>query len=320
MGAGIAREPAGFLAAPSRQLLGPVHGFAYNPPRSLKDPDRTVHRLERSPDYSRRMATDPPSPARPTPLDAAQREPLSVVIITRDAAAHLGACLASIGFADEIVVLDSGSRDDTVVMARAAGARVEHADWAGFGPQKQRAVALASHDWVLCLDADERVSERLRASILATLGRPTQMAWRMPRANRFMGRTLRHGEGYPDWSLRLFHRAHARWSDDAVHEKVIPDGAVGTLSGDLLHESAETLETYWAKQNRYTTLQAQALFAAGRRAGTAQIALSPLVRFVKFYVFKRGFLDGLPGLVHITIGCLNSMMKYAKLRELAREG
>jgi glycosyltransferase involved in cell wall biosynthesis len=265
------------------------------------------------------MASTPPSPARSHPHDAAQPKALSVVIITRDAAAHLGPCLASVAFADEIVVLDSGSRDDTVAMARAAGARVEHADWVGFGPQKQRAVALAAHDWVLCLDADERVSEPLRESIVAALANPSHMAWRMARANRFMGRTLRHGEGYPDWSLRLFHRGHARWSDDAVHEKVLAGGPVGTLPGDLLHESAETLETYWAKQNRYTTLQAQALFAQGRRAGVAQIALSPLVRFIKFYIVKRGFLDGLPGLVHIAIGCLNSMMKYAKLRELANE-
>lgn len=253
------------------------------------------------------------------PAPPPQRARLSVVIITLDAAAPLTGCLASVAFADEIVILDSGSKDDTCAIAARAGARFVQGDWPGFGVQKQRAVALATHDWVLCLDADERVSAPLQAAIRAALaGAPAHMAWRMARANRFMGRLLRHGEGYPDWSLRLFHRAHARWSDDPVHEKVLTETTVGTLAGDLLHESAESLETYLAKQNRYTTLQAQALAARGERAGWGRIAASPLVRFVKFYVLKRGFLDGLPGLVHIAIGCFNSHIKYAKLREMNR--
>ncbi len=176
----------------------------------------------------------------------------------------------------------------------------------------------AKHDWVLCLDADERVTPALRASIESALEAGTPHAWRMARANRFMGRVLRHGEGYPDWSLRLFHRGHARWSDDAVHEKVTTDGAIGTLTGDLLHESAETLESYLAKQNRYTSLQAERLHRDGHSAGWASIALSPLLRFIKFYIFRLGFLDGVPGLVHIAIGCSNSMVKYAKLRSLNR--
>lgn len=248
-----------------------------------------------------------------------QRARLSVVIITLNAAAQLPECLESAAFADEIVVLDSGSTDATRAIAAHAGARFVEGDWPGFGLQKQRAVALATSDWVLCLDADERISDRLRESILAALtGEPGHLAWRMARANRFMGRVLRHGEGYPDWSLRLFHRAHARWSDDAVHEKVLIDTAVGTLEGDLLHESAETLDSYLVKQNRYTTLQAEQLAARGERATWGRIAASPLVRFFKFYVVKRGFLDGVPGLVHIAIGCFNSHMKYAKLRELNR--
>ena len=241
-----------------------------------------------------------------------------MVIITLNAASQLAECLESAAFADEIVVLDSGSTDATLAIATHAGARVVQGDWPGFGIQKQRAVALATHDWVLCLDADERISERLRESILVALAGAGQMAWRMARANRFMGRILRHGEGYPDWSLRMFHRTHARWSDDAVHEKVLTDTAVGTLAGDLLHESAETLDAYLAKQNRYTTLQAEQLAVRGESASWGRIVASPLVRFFKFYVVKRGFLDGLPGLIHISIGCFNSHMKYAKLRELRR--
>ena len=258
-----------------------------------------------------------------TPQDA-QRVPLSAVLITLNAASQLEACLASLAFADEILVVDSGSTDATVEIAQRHGARVLQQAWLGFGPQKQFAVKNAAHDWVLCLDADERVTPELRGSIAKTLVHQrssAKPAWRMARANVFMGRVLRHGEGYPDWSLRLFHRDHAHWSDDPVHESVnaAPGTPVGTLTGDLMHESSETLAIYLAKQNRYTDLQAQRLFAAGRRAGALRIALAPVVRFFKFYVFRLGFLDGVPGLVHILIGCQNSMLKYAKLRELGRE-
>ncbi|MBF0161503.1 MAG: glycosyltransferase family 2 protein [Magnetococcales bacterium] len=237
---------------------------------------------------------------------------LSAVIITQDAAAVLPACLASVAFADEILVVDAGSRDATVEIARTAGAKIITQPWLGYGPQKQLAVRRAAHDWVLCLDADERVSEPLRLQILQALEAPPFYAYTMPRCNRFMGRWLRHGEGYPDLSLRLFHRAHGRWSNDPIHERVESSGPVGRLQGDILHESAASLADYLAKQNRYTTLQAQQLLASGQRVGVRQLLMSPLLRFIKFYLLRRGFLDGIPGLVHISIGCFNSFIKYAK--------
>ena len=243
-------------------------------------------------------------------------QPLSVVIITRNAASQLAACLASASFADEILVVDSGSNDGTAELAEARGARVIQKAFLGFGPQKQFAVEAASHDWVLCLDADERVSEHLRASVLVALAAPAANAYAMPRCNRFMGRWLRHGEGYPDWSLRLFHRRHARWSEDAVHEKVLADDPAARLQGDLLHDSAETLAAYLDKQNRYTSIQAEAMYKAGKRAGVVQLLLSPILRFVKFYFLRLGFLDGIAGTVHIAIGCSNSFHKYAKLMAL----
>ena len=135
----------------------------------------------------------------------------------------------------------------------------------------------------------------------------------MPRCNRFMGRYLRHGEGYPDWNLRLFDRRRARWSEDPVHENVLTSEKVGRLHGDLLHESAETLHSYLEKQNRYTSLQAEALYRKGVRPSVVKLILSPLVRFLKFYVIRLGFLDGVPGLVHIAIGCFNTFAKNAKL-------
>lgn len=249
------------------------------------------------------------------------RAPLSAVLITRNAAMQLEPCLASLAFADEIVVVDSGSEDATRELAAGKGARVIEHEWLGFGRQKQFAVDAASHDWVLCVDADERVSEALAASIARALeapGAPAASVYRMARRNRFLGRWLAHGEGYPDWSPRLFDRRSARWSDDSVHEKVLYAVTPGTLDGDLLHESAETLAGYFDKQNRYTTLAAERLFADGRRAGALHLFGSPLLRFLKFYVLRLGFLDGMPGLIHILIGCVNTWTKYAKLIELQR--
>jgi glycosyltransferase involved in cell wall biosynthesis len=246
--------------------------------------------------------------------------PLTVAIIALNAAGEIGACLASVGFADEIVVVDSGSTDATVEIATRHGARVEHKEWLGFGRQKQYAVEIARHDWVLCLDVDERVSERLALSIREALTGRKYHAWRMARRNRFLGRWLGHGEGYPDWSVRLFHRVHAGWSSDEVHEAVLTTTEVGRLEGDLLHESAEDVATYLAKQNRYSTLHAQALFRQGVRASYWRLLASPLARFVKFYLLRLGFLDGGPGFAHIVIGCNNSFHKYLKLIELQKAG
>ena len=254
----------------------------------------------------------------------ASRQPLSVAIITLNAASQLEACLQSARFADEIVVVDSGSIDGTQALAERYGAKVIHREWLGFGPQKQFAVEAARHDWVLCLDADERVTPELQASIESALKSPSTLgpaaasmvaAFRFPRCNRFLGRYLRYGEGYPDWSLRLFDRRLARWSSDAVHEKVETKAGIGQLTGDLVHDSAETLAGYLAKQNRYTTLAADMALAAGKRASFGRLAFSPLLRFVKFYLVRQGFRDGLPGLIHIAIGCFNSFIKYSKMLE-----
>jgi glycosyltransferase involved in cell wall biosynthesis len=243
---------------------------------------------------------------------------LSLVVITRDAGAQLAACLDSARFAAEMLVVDSGSQDDTVEIARARGARVIVQQWLGFGPQRRYAVREAAHDWVLCIDADEQLSPELAIAINAALREPMHAAFRMARRNRFFGRWLRHGEGYPDWTVRLFDRRHAHWSDDAVHEHVLADGPVGRLDGDLLHASAESLDAYLAKQNRYTTLQAEAMHARGEHFSWLRLIGSPLVRFVRFYLLRAGFLDGAAGLVHIAIGCFASFCKYAKLRSLER--
>jgi glycosyltransferase involved in cell wall biosynthesis len=265
--------------------------------------------------------------------------PISAVLITLNAVHQLEEAIKSVGFCDECLVVDSGSSDGTVALARQLGARVLHCDWRGFGPQKHWAVAQAKHAWVLCLDADERVGPELQHSIQALWqkdkGRegPLEHIWgfKIPRCNAFLGRMLRHGEGYPDWCLRLFNRQYAQWSQDAVHEKVEPlaqalatktgdkqsdANPIGKLCGNLLHYSADTLEHYLNKQNCYTTLQAQHMAALHQYPSAARMAAAPWVRFFKFYVLRLGFLDGWQGFVHIGIGCFFTFVKYAKAREL----
>ena len=256
--------------------------------------------------------------------------PLSLVVIARDAAHELADCLASVAFAAEAIVVESGSSDDTAAVATRSGARVIAHTWEGFGPQKNFAVAQARHDWVLCLDADERVTPELEAAIRALFvgtgpaaaahAEPAASAYAIARRNRFLGRWLAHGEGYPDWNIRLFDRRRARWSDDVVHEKVVADGPAAKLRGDLLHASAESIDAYIAKQNRYTSAQATAMHARGERASAAQMMLSPAARFIRFYVFRLGFLDGVAGFAHIAIGAFASFLKYAKLRALQEGG
>lgn len=242
--------------------------------------------------------------------------PLSGVVIAFNEADKIDTCLRSLSFCDEILVVDGASSDATREICLSAGARVVEQEWLGYGPQKRFAVANAAHDWVLCVDADERVTPELQRSLLSALRNPEHFAYTMARCNRFLGRWLRHGEGYPDLSLRLFDRRHANWSDDPVHERVVCETEVGQLQGDLLHESQETLSRYLEKQNLYTSLQAEKLASGCARPPYVKIVVSPLVRFIKFYFLKLGFLDGLPGFVHIAIGCMNSMMKYAKAVEL----
>lgn len=244
--------------------------------------------------------------------------PISAVIITKNAATHLPGCLRSVSFCDEILVVDSGSTDDTLRLAREAGATLIEKDWLGFGPQKKYAVDHARFDWVLCLDADEQVTDKLRTGIAAEMANPRGLVFAMRRRNRFLGRWLRHGEGYPDWSTRIFHRRSARWSDDPVHEKVVTNEQVYRIEGDLMHDSADSLDAYLAKQNRYTSLQAEQMYRDGRPGGVLHLILSPAMRFIKFFVLRMGFLDGVPGLIHVSIGCMNSFNKYAKLVAMKR--
>ena len=243
---------------------------------------------------------------------------ITLVVITKNAGSSFEKCLQSAHWIPNIVVVDSGSADDTVEIAKRAGAKVIHQDWLGFGPQKQFAVMLAPTDWVLCLDADEFLSPELSNSLQSLFEQNELLdAYKFPRSNKFLGRFLKHGEGYPDWSLRLFNRTKARWSEDLVHEKVVTIGSeplkVGKLNGDLMHESGESISHYIEKQNRYTDIQARLMIEKGKRVSCFRLIFSPILRFVKFYFAKKGFMDGLPGFVHISIGCFAAFLKYLKV-------
>lgn len=248
-----------------------------------------------------------------------KRNSLTLVVIAKNEERALARCLKSADWVAYKVVVDSGSTDGTVEIAEQLGAKVVHQNWLGFGPQKQFAIMQAPTDWVLCLDADEFLSPELSKSVQALFEQKELLnAYKFPRSNKFLGRFLKHGEGYPDWSLRLFNKTKARWSDDLVHEKVVAINEseplkIGKLSGDLMHESGESISHYIEKQNRYTDIQADMMIEKGKRVSCSRLIFSPLMRFMKFFFFKRGFLDGMPGLVHITIGCFAAFLKYLKV-------
>ena len=249
--------------------------------------------------------------------------PATATIIACNESENISHCIESVGFFDEILVIDSGSTDNTVAVAEKAGARVIHNPWSGFSRQKQFGFDEAAHDWVFSIDADERVTPRLKQSLLELFAGPSQSpqynGYLINRCNHFMGQALRHGEGYPDWLLRFSNRTQARWSGDPVHEKIQLSGEKGRLVGDLDHYTEDRIGSYLHKQNKYTTLQARNLFEQGKRASGWKLFASPLVRFIKFYFLRLGFLDGIPGFVHISIGCFNSFCKYAKLHELQND-
>lgn len=214
---------------------------------------------------------------------------------------RIGDCLASLAFCDELVVVDSGSTDGTRDLAEAAGARVIVRPFDGFRSQKQHAVDQASHDWVLCLDADERVGVELRASIAAAraTGFSGHAGYRFARCSEYFGRFLRHGNAYPDLVLRLFDRRRGGWRGPReIHEAASVDGQVGSLRGDLLHHPYRTLEQQLSKTQRYARMMAEHDFAAGKRASLAKLVLAPGWRFWRGFVLRGGFLDGWHGLVY----------------------
>lgn len=244
---------------------------------------------------------------------------LSVILITRDEAQHIRAALDSVAWADERIVIDSGSTDGTVALAREAGARVEVREWPGYGAQRNYAAAQARNDWILALDADERVTPALASEIQQLLSSaPETPGFRIPRVTRYLGRWLRTTDWYPDWQLRLYDRRRARWSLDLVHESVRVDGAYGHLRGELEHHAYRDIAHHVATINRYTSLAARRLAAEGRRSSPPGAALHALAAFARNYVMRRGFADGAVGFVVSVANSYYVWLKLVKLWELNR--
>ena len=226
--------------------------------------------------------------------------PLSACIITLNEADRIEACIDSLAFCADILVVDSGSSDATRELAAAKGARVLVHEFAGYRAQKDFAVQAAHHDWVLCLDADERVAPQLRASIEAARARTFSAAngYRFARATEYFGVFLRHGNAYPDRVMRLFDRRHGGWRGGReIHEHASVDGAVVTLAGDLEHHAYRSLGDQVRRLEKYARLMAADMHARGRRAHVWNLLLNPFWRFLRGYVLRAGFLDGWRGLV-----------------------
>jgi glycosyltransferase involved in cell wall biosynthesis len=241
---------------------------------------------------------------------------LSVAIVVLNEEERLRACLESVVWADELVVVDAGSSDKTVAIAREFTDRVFFRAWDGYGAQKNFTLGQCHGDWVLSLDADERVSDTLREEIQATLRSGSREAgFYLPRRNLFQGRWVRHGGLYPDWQLRLFRRGRGAFVARAVHESVRVDGPTGRFGEPLVHESYRSIGDAVARLNRYSDLAATELALAGRGGSLADLLVRPAWRFVSMYLLRAGFLDGWRGLVLAGLHAHYVFLRAAKVRE-----
>lgn len=254
-----------------------------------------------------------------TPASGSARKPISVAIVARDEAARIAACIDSVSWADEIIVVDSGSADDTREICRERGAVVISHPWRGYSAQKNFALSKAAHPWVLSLDADECVSPALEKEILSVLSadEPAQ-GYRAPRKNIFWGRWLRHGDLWPDYQTRLFRRDAGSFNERSVHESVVVRGRVGVFSAPLEHRSYDDLPDFLQRQLKYARLSAEDLFSGGARPGAGDFFIRPFWRFFRSYVLNMGFRDGVEGLWASAGSAFYVLMRAAFLWELRR--
>lgn len=244
---------------------------------------------------------------------------ISVVIITNNEEENLPRCLKSVEFADEFIINDSGSTDRTLEIASEHGCKIIETKFSGFGVAKQRALDLATGEWVLSIDADEEVDTALRQSILRAVAAAEYDAYEVNRKSQFLGRWINHSGWYPDYIVRLFRREKTRFTSAAVHEKLEVNGSVGRLGGHLLHYTDPNLKHYFAKLNHYTTLSAETLHSEGKQFRARYLVVKPWAVCMKMYFLKQGFRDGIQGLLLAMLSSVHVLMKYAKLWELGRK-
>lgn len=244
--------------------------------------------------------------------------PISVIIITKNEERNIERCLASVSFADEVLVVDSGSQDLTVKLAEKSGAKVLFREWMGFGPQKKWATSQAKHDWILSIDADEVVSAELASEIQRKfMELDPKTGYEMPRKSWFMDRWILHGGWYPDRQLRLYHRKHSDWPEAIIHERVIPSsGQIEIFKSPLYHYVFKNIGDQIETNNRYSGLLAQADFEKGKRFSILKMLLKPGFKFLECYFLKLGFLDGFAGYVIARNAGYSIFLRTVKLREV----
>jgi glycosyltransferase involved in cell wall biosynthesis len=243
---------------------------------------------------------------------------ISATVITFNEERNVARVIESLRCCDEILVLDSGSNDRTVEIATKLGARVVEASWHGYAAQKNIAAELASHDWILSLDADESLSEALEAEIwqIKKSG-PKYDGYTVPRLAQYLGRWILHSGWHPDRKVRLFDRRKAKWIGQFVHESVIVEGSIGHLKSNLLHFTCNSLSEHLRTMDGYTTLAAQEIVARGKSITFSLLLLEPLWTFFRTYIVKRGFLDGVEGLAIAYMAAIYNFVKYAKARDMS---
>ncbi|MBY0271418.1 MAG: glycosyltransferase family 2 protein [Burkholderiales bacterium] len=240
---------------------------------------------------------------------------VSAIIITKNAGTMIRRCLESVAWADETIVVDSGSTDDTAEICRALGVKlVVTDDWPGFGAQKNRALDAATGDWVFSIDADEWVTPELRDEMRAVIADPAAaQAYAMPRRSSFCGREMKHSGWWPDYVVRLFRRGAARFSEDLAHERLVVTGTTLKLKQPLMHEAISTMEQMLGKMNLYSSASARMLHARGRQASIGTAVLHGCWAFFRTYVLRRGFLDGREGFILAVANAEGSYYRYIKL-------
>jgi len=246
---------------------------------------------------------------------------ISAVIMARNEEKNIEDALRTLSFADQIVVADTGSSDNTLDLSRRAGAEVHSIQFDGYGASKNRALDFCKHEWIFFMDADERVSPELARSIMSNIENSRGMdGFRVCRLTYFLGKPIKHSGWYPEHVLRLFRKGRGRFSSHLVHETAEVDGKTGRLSGLLYHRSYDNLEIYLEKMNAYSTLGAEELHKAGKRYHLRDLLLHPPATFLKMYIIRAGFLDGFQGLLLALLSSFHVLVKYAKLRGLCRKG
>jgi glycosyltransferase involved in cell wall biosynthesis len=245
--------------------------------------------------------------------------PLSATIVTLNEAPHIERAIRSVAFADEVVVVDSGSTDGTQAIAGGLGARVIEQPWLGYAGQKNFAAEQAENEWILSIDADEEVSPALAREIGALMqAGPQASAYHFARLARYLGGWIRHSGWYPDRKVRLYDRRRGKWAGDYVHESVRIDGVTAALNGDLLHFTCDSLSQHLRTIDRYTALAAQEVAARGTPVSLRRLTLDPAWTFVRTLIIQRGFLDGTRGLTIAWMAALYTFLKYSRARELQK--